>query len=231
VPGGKPRRDRGIEHPGTGGPKIAQRLGLLLGVALVLISAWIHVGGIAGGKRPESRQPEDGLCCWSNAAVTGESVAPALQGRFYDTERDGFRNAIRPIPLIFLRMEHSAFGESPAGYRVIQLLLLGGVGVLLLLLLVSWWGSILAATLGAMFLVVHPLSVPVVAGIAGVSDLLAAAFLLGALLAARANRGVIASSGLVLLAALCNEMAFAAIPAVGVWAWARSRRGGGGPTG
>jgi hypothetical protein len=158
--------------------------------------------------------------------VIGQDVTPALQGRFYDSERDGFRNAIRPLPLVLLRMEHSAFGESAAGYRVIQLLLLGAVGVLLFLLLAAWWGSVLGAAFGAMFLVVHPLSVPAVAGIAGVSDLLALAFLLSALWAARTNRGVATSSGLVLLAALCNEMVFAVIPAIGVWAWAQSRRGG-----
>ena len=180
--------------------------------------------------RPESRQPEDDLCCWSNAAVTGRSVVLPLQGRFYESEKEGFRNAIRPLPLVFLRLERAVLGESGAGYRVVQLILLGAVGVLLFRLLASWWGSIPGAAVGAMFLVVHPLSVPAVAGVAGVSDLLAMAFLFGALWAARADRGVVMSSGLFLAAALCNEMAFAAIPAVGVWAWARNRRDGAGPT-
>jgi hypothetical protein len=187
------------------------------------------VGSIGNGVRPGSRLPEDDLCCWSNTAVTGPGVGPALRGRFYEPEREGFRNAIRPLPLVFLRVEHSAFGESGAGYRVIQLLLLGAVGALLFLLLEAWWGSVLGAAFGAMFLVVHPLSVPAVAGIAGVGDLLALAFLLGALWAARRNRGAALSSGLILLAALCNEMAFAVIPAVGVWAWVHDRRGGAGP--
>lgn len=224
MPGGKPRRDHGAERPGTGRQAAAPRHGLAVGAALVFLSAWIHVGSIGGGARPESRQPQDSLCCWSNAAVIGESLAPALQGRFFEPEREGFRNAIRPLPLLFLRMEHSAFAESTAGYRVIQLLLLGVVGVVLFLLLTAWGGSVLSAAFGAMFLVVHPLSVPSVAGIAGVSDLLSLLFLLGGLWAARTGRGVLVSSGLVLLAALCNEMAFAAIPAVGVWAWARNHR-------
>ena len=162
--------------------------------------------------------------------MTGQGVGPALRGQFYEPEREGFRNAIRPLPLVFLRMEHAAFGESEAGYRVIQLLLLGAVGVLLFLLLEAWWGSVVGAAFGAMFLVVHPLSVPAVAGVAGVSDLLALAFLFGALWAARTNRGAVLSSGLILLAALCNEMAFAVIPAVGVWAWVHDRRSGVGPT-
>lgn len=228
--GGKPPRDLGIERPGTDRPQTAPRLGLLLGAALVFLSTWIHVESIGSGVRPGSRLPEDDLCCWSNSAVTGQGLAPALRGQFYEPEREGFRNAIRPLPLVFLRMEHSAFGESGAGYRVIQLLLLGAVGALLFLLLEAWWGSVLGAALGAMLLVVHPLSVPAVAGIAGVSDLLALAFLLGALWAARTNRGAALSSGLILLAALCNEMAFAVIPAVGVWAWVHDRHSGVGPT-
>lgn len=221
--GGRPRRDRGSGGPAADRPKTASKFGLLLGAALVFLSAWVHAGSIGGGARPESRLPEDDLCCWSNSAVIGQSVTPALRGSFYEAERDGFRPAIRPLPLLFLRMEHSAFGESGAGYQVIQLLLLGATGVLLFLLLMAWWGSALGAAFGAMLFVVHPLTVPAVAGIAGVSNLLALAFLFGGIEAARTNRGAAVSSGLVLLAALCNEMAFAAIPAIGVWAWGRSR--------
>jgi hypothetical protein len=75
-----------------------------LGATLVFLSAWIHVGSIGNVVWPESRQPEDDLCGWSNVAVTGQGVAPAPQGRFYGSEREGFRNAIRPHPLVYLRI-------------------------------------------------------------------------------------------------------------------------------
>jgi tetratricopeptide (TPR) repeat protein len=208
---------------------VRPRLGVILGALLVFSSAGIHAGTIQRGGGLESRLPEDGLCFWSNPAVTGPGAGSVWQGRFYDPGRDGFRNVIRPLPLAFLRMEYSAFGESATPYRVTQLILLGGVGVLLFLLLVAWCGSVFGAAFGAMFFVVHPLSVPAVSEVAGVSSLLALVFFLGALWLARARKGMFAASGLVFLAALSNEMAFAAIPAIGVWAWAQSRVDGADP--
>jgi Tfp pilus assembly protein PilF len=219
---------RGGEGParysnaGTGpGPRIE----LILVAILVFLAAWIHAGSLGGAARPESRQPEDNLVCWSNPAVTSPGLGPALRGWFYDPTNEGFRNAVRPLPLVFLRAEHSAFGESGTGFRVIQILLLGLTGVLLFLLLEAWWGSILAAAFGAMFLVVHPLAVTAVVGIAGVADLLALPLLLCGLWSVVRGRGTIGAILLVLLATLCKEMAFAVIPAVGVWAWARIRSG------
>lgn len=217
-----------LSHAAAGASRPGPRIGLYLGAVLVFLAAGIHVGSIGGAARPEARQPEDNLVCWSNPAVTGPDLGPALLGRFYDPAKDGFRNVIRPLPLILLRAEHSAFGESGTGYRVIQLLLLGVAGVLLFLLLEAWWGSMLGAVFGAMFLVVHPLTVPAVVGIAGVSDLLALPLLLWAIWSVRTGRGAVTAILLFLLAVLSKEMAFAVIPAVGIWAWSRNRVGGSG---
>ncbi len=218
-------RDQGAEGPRSGGYRVSPRPGVVLGALLVFLATAIHAGTIAPAGQPGSRLPEDELCCWSNPAVVGPDQKPALLGRFYDSAKDGYRETIRPLSVLFLRAEHSAFGPTAAGYRLVQLLLLAVSGVLLFLLLAAQWGSIPGAVFGALLLVAHPLSVPAVAGVAGVSGLLALVLLLGAFWITRDDRNVPGACGLVLLALLSNEMAFVAIPVVGAWAWSRSRPG------
>ena len=216
-----PPRDRDSARVPVRPAAGALRGGLVLGAIVVFLAVLVHAGSIQGGANEGQRLPEDGLVCWSNPAVVGPGPGPALAGRFYSPERDGFRPVIRPLPLVLLRAEHSAFGESGAGYQVVQLLLLGLAGMFFFLLLEAWWGSIAVAAFGALALVAHPLTVEMIAGIAGVSELLALVFFLAAVWWVKTGRNVLAAGGLVLLAALSNEIAFAAIPALGIWAWTR----------
>ncbi len=193
---------------------------------LVLIAGllYVHVGR-------HGRLPEDELVVWSNPAVTGPSIGPVLLGRYYDSSLDGFRPAVRPLATLFLRLEWLVFRTDRAGFSWVEVVLLGLAGFWLFLLLRRELGSMVAAALGSVLCVVHPLACASVLGVAGTSDLLALNLVLVAFLLGRRSRFLsppgkgpaVGAAVALLLALLSKEAAFAFVPAFWVWLWARAR--------
>lgn len=180
------------------------------------------------------RLPNDELVVWSNPAVTGSSLLPILQGRFFDSSRDGFRPALRPVATLALRIEFALFHQDRTRYQWVQIILLALDALLFQLLCLRFFHSRLAALLGGAMLVAHPLAGAPVLELAGASDLLALGFSLLALLAAwrvlhpeapgaSLSLGLLAVLVPLLLAVWCKESAVALIPALWLWAWARQR--------
>ncbi len=214
---------------------LGPRRTLLLIPILFLIAGalYVRVG-------QQTRIPEEDTVVWSNPAVTGPAAAPALLGRYYDPSREGFRAAVRPFSTLALRLEWSLFrdatktdpeqGRAAFAWVLVGLLALSGCWLYLLIRDVN--GSVGAAALAALLLVVHPLAAAPALNIAGMSALLALNLGLAAFLLARAalsagagaDRGrILACGALLLLAILSDEAAFAFVPALAAWVWARSR--------
>jgi len=157
----------------------AASAGVLVLAALVLF-----------GRAPRSdRLPEDDLAVWSNPAVTGPSIAGALLGRFYDSQRDGFRPAVRPVAVFWHQLEHRLFGENRAGYIWIRILLAVGAALAFFQVLQTFGTGPPAALFGSLILLAHPLTAASVLTVAGASDLLALLFVLLAVLAVRRLSG------------------------------------------
>jgi len=120
-----------------------------------------------------------------------------------------------PITVLALAGERAVFGLDPLGYHLVStalhLLVVAQATLLARRLGVSWWGAAIAGSI----LAVHPLVVEPVAWVVGQKDLLAAVFLLGALLVRAGERGertgrAVAVAALLLLSILSKPDAVAA---------------------
>ncbi len=114
----------------------------------------------------------------------------------------------RPIGLLFLYAEHLAFGQTPAPYHSVTILLHAAASLLVWRLLRPVAGSFASAA-GALLFAVHPIHAEAVLTVYGQFDVLAAVLLLLALLLIR--EGWIAAGFVMLLAAaLTKESVFVA---------------------
>jgi tetratricopeptide (TPR) repeat protein len=187
------------------------------------------VGLLYGRSDQNARLPEEDLVVWSNSAVTGSDFLPLLWGRFYNAERDGFRQAVRPVATTALRWEMGLFHQNRGGFQWAQIILLAAAGMLFALLLDQTLRSRRLAALGGFLLALHPLATASVLTVAGVSDLLAMCFLLLSLwagarfLGPEGHRGhLIVSAAALLLAIWSKEAALAGIAVL--WATAAASR-------
>lgn len=113
----------------------------------------------------------------------------------------------RPLTILSLALNRALLGTAPAGYHLVNLLLHAGVTLILRQLLLRWNFSPLLALLAALLFAVHPIHGEVVNIVVGRSELLAALFLLLALLAAgdQIGRGTYLAVGTSYLAALLSK--------------------------
>ena len=97
----------------------------------------------------------------------------------------GFAGLYRPVSLLSFRWDYQVFGfeDRPQGYVGVNLFLHILVTLLLWRLALRWVGSAAGALITALIFAVHPLGTSVVPNIVGRADLLAALFILSALLA------------------------------------------------
>jgi hypothetical protein len=123
----------------------------------------------------------------------------------------------RPLPLALWKALFLASGGQPLAFHLVSVLLHAGVSVLLFLVARRLVRA-RTALLGACIFAAHPLRVESVAWISGVMDLMAAASLLGALLAfmrfwASRRAWALGLGGVLFAAALLSkEVAFALVP-------------------
>jgi hypothetical protein len=130
---------------------------------------------------------------------------------------------LRPVTKLTYAAEAQAgLGGSPAARRVVSISLQGVAAVLLFLLLTRLEPAMtaLGAGLAAAIWLVHPVHAESVLLVSGRTALLAALFLLGALLALELRRPVVAAV-LFALACLSRETALAGILPIAVQVWSR----------
>ncbi|HEX2669922.1 MAG TPA: hypothetical protein VHM25_03565, partial [Polyangiaceae bacterium] len=127
----------------------------------------------------------------------------------------------RPLTILSLALDSAAYGNTPAGFHLTNLAIhLISTGLLFWLLRTRGCGGY-AAVLGAALWALHPRLTESVAWVSGRTDVLAAFFVLCALLV-RARGGHLrraASALLLLLGLLCKEVALAGVAAVLVEDW------------
>lgn len=115
----------------------------------------------------------------------------------------------RPLTLTSLAIDRAAFGPGPFGFHLVNVLLHGCVAALAWLALKEAGTRYGTALLGSALFAVLPIHTEAVANIAGRAELLAAAFTIGAWVAHRRSRPVLAAF-LYLLAILSKESAILA---------------------
>lgn len=91
----------------------------------------------------------------------------------------------RPLVLLSYAANHAVSGLEPWSYHLVNVALHALVAVLVFQLGLRWGLAATAAGVGGLLFAVHPVHVEVVANVAGRKDLLAAVFVLGAVLAHR----------------------------------------------
>jgi len=123
---------------------------------------------------------DDNSVVLRNPVVTEGRWGDALLGPYW-TEAGGEGTLYRPVTIATLTAEWRLWGESPVGYHVVNVLLHALASVLVLALLARFV-SLPAALAGAVVFAVHPVHVEAVANVVGLSELLAAAAVLGACL-------------------------------------------------
>lgn len=101
-----------------------------------------------------------------------------LWGHDYWAGRTEDANLYRPITVLSYWMNWRVTPDTPTGFRVVNLLLLGGIGIALLTLLKRHVGP-LAASLAATAFIAHPVHGEVVNHIVGRADLLAVLGIVG----------------------------------------------------
>ena len=143
-----------------------------------------------------------------NPAIKRWDALPALftSDLFPGATRSGY---YRPLQALTYALDYGLWGLAPAGFRSTNVAWHAASAVLLYAAGVRVLGVATAALLAALLFAVHPIHVEAVAYVAGRSDPLSAALLLGAVLAFlrgdRAGRAV--SAGLYFLALLAREAA------------------------
>lgn len=160
------------------------------------------------------------------------NLALLLSPSFY-LQHGPVEGGARPLFLATLLADRALWGESPAGYHLTNILLHAGCAALLAALAAAWTGTAAAGLLAGLILAVHPAASEAVCGVSFRPDLLAAIFVLLALLAdlrarqTRARGGALAwtatgalAAGLALLskenaaaAALLLPLSWLGIPA------------------
>lgn len=177
APGGQ---RSGVPRPGGFPPSLWLGVVILL-VALVATYLRAPANGIL---------PEDDTAFWTNPAVTSGDPAGLFFGRAFDSRRDGFRPAVRPLTVTVQRIEYLlAGGETtadgpPAGSATagsrgtvirMQLLLLLAAGLAWLLAFRREWTPATAMA-GALVVVLHPLGTSASLSLAGTAEVLALLF-------------------------------------------------------
>ncbi|MSR35151.1 MAG: hypothetical protein EXR95_00710 [Gemmatimonadetes bacterium] len=113
-----------------------------------------------------------------NPVVTEGRWGDAVSGAYW-TGLEAEPSLWRPTTLAVLTAQWQAFGGRPLAFHAVSLLLHALVSVLVVLLLAAVLPTAAAAAGGALF-AAHPVHVEAVANVVGQSELLAAAFYLGA---------------------------------------------------
>ncbi len=90
----------------------------------------------------------------------------------------------RPLTILSLALNRLLLGAEPLGFHLVNVLLHAAVTVLLYHLLLRWGGGRTAALVAALLFAVHPIHAEVINIVVGRAELLAALFLLLALIAA-----------------------------------------------
>lgn len=143
-----------------------------------------------------------------NPAIKRWDALPALftGDLFPGSVRSGY---YRPLQALTYAVDYRVWGLLPAGFRLTNVAWHAVTAALLYAVGVRVIGVATAALLAALVFAVHPIHVEAVAYVAGRSDPLSAAFMLGAVLAfVRGDRaGRIVSAGLYFLALLAREAA------------------------
>ena len=137
-----------------------------------------------------------------------------------DDATDRFRAFFRPLVSVSYAVDNAVWGLRPFGFRLTNLIVHAVCCLLVLGLARKEEASAAAALAAAALFAVHPVHVESVAWISGRTDLLCAAFVLGAFALHRRNPAAgplaasrVGSSALFLLALLSKEMA-ATLPAL-----------------
>jgi hypothetical protein len=149
---------------------------------------------------------DDVLLVVGNPAIKRWDALPGLftSDLFPGAMRSGY---YRPLQALTYALDYGLWGLAPAGFRLTNVAWHAATAVLLYAVGVRLLGIATAALVAALVFAVHPIHVEAVAYVAGRSDPLAAALLLGAVLAfLRGDQvGRLASAGLYFLALLARE--------------------------
>lgn len=134
----------------------------------------------------------------------------------------------RPVFLALSTLYHQVAGGEPFAWHLAAVALAAAIGALACVLLRRLGFPPLLALLGSLAFSLHPAHVSSVAWAAGIQELLAALFVLVALLAllrrpgAEGDRRAIAAATVAyVLALLSKEVAVGLLPLAGIWAFAR----------
>lgn len=188
----------------------SSRTKLLIVLAIVLITAAVAYGPSLSGEFVWDDRP----LIVENRFVHGFSgLGTLLTSSFWQTDdgNDRFRSFFRPLVSASYSLDNAVWGLRPFGFRLTNLILHGLCCLLVLRLAQREGSSVAAAAAAAALFAVHPVHVESVAWISGRTDLLCAAFALGAFALRKASRA--GSAALFLLALLSKEMA-ATLPAL-----------------
>lgn len=143
---------------------------------------------------------------------------PGNQQSSYQSDQVNYLPYYRPLTKAFQIVTYAAFGDQPAGYKIISILLHAGVSLLVFLLFVSIIKSPWPAFLGALIWAVKPTHVEAVAWTYSASYLLTALFALGALLLYRHGPRWLALI-VFCLALLFNELGILLLPILVLHRW------------
>ncbi|MBI4519810.1 MAG: tetratricopeptide repeat protein [Gemmatimonadetes bacterium] len=114
-----------------------------------------------------------------NEAIHSLSTLPAAVARPYWPEFGRELGLWRPLTTAALGLEWALWGERPAGFHVVNMLLHASASVLVLVFLAELL-PLAGAVAGAIVFAAHPVHVEAVANIVGIAELLAAIFFLAA---------------------------------------------------
>jgi tetratricopeptide (TPR) repeat protein len=157
------------------------RLTPLALLGLVALVALVHGSSVRGGF-----VYDDAWTVLDNPVIRDPANLSRLLGR--QLAREAVPDAARPVLLATEMVDWALWGRAPAGYHLQNLLWHAAVVLLLFVGLQRLTASQPLAGIAAGLFAVHPLLVEPVAAINYREDLLAAAFLLGSLLAVAAAR-------------------------------------------
>ncbi|MEM9020989.1 MAG: hypothetical protein AAGC44_10530 [Planctomycetota bacterium] len=197
----------------------------LVAIGLLVLPLLVHAGSIG-----HPFLIDDHLAIAEHPQVTRFNGVFELWTSDYWADRTEDANLYRPITVLSYWLNWWVTPDAPAGFRVINLLLLGGIGLVLVGLLKPRTG-LAAASIAAGVFVVHPVHGEVVNHIVGRADLLAALGIVSflALQACALEHGWtkrrIVLAGLCTLVALgSKESGYALLPLALVQWWVTARR-------
>lgn len=154
-----------------------------------------------------------------------------LWGQDYWAGRTEDANLYRPITVLSYWLNWRVTPDTPAGFRVVNLLLLGGIGVALFVLLKRHAGP-LAASLAAALFIAHPVHGEAINHIVGRADLLAVLGIVGflalqqhALHTGWTTRRVALAALLTIVALGSKESGFVLVPLALLQWWMGSEKG------